>query len=215
MRVLASSVLLAVGLALTGCGSGDDTAAIEPQDSPSASPTEESTSASPSESPSESASESTSDSAAAGDLTPDGTTLKVGEQAEVEYSLSERKGVIGVTLTKIRKGTPADLKPLKLGAQADGLTPFYADFEVENLSGTDFKFSSLGLTQGALQDDSSAQRLSVIGDFEPCPNGNAGEAFDKEGATYKTCSPFLAPGDNTVTSVRYLPIGADEGYTWK
>jgi hypothetical protein len=129
----------------------------------------------------------------AGEFTAQGTELGLGEKAVVPFKSNGKKGSVGVTVTKIEKGKPADLKPLELGAQAEGMVPFYIRITVSNESGTDFSFTSLGSLEGLLDDGSPAQGVSVIGSFDKCDRGDAGEDFTTKGATYEACALALAP----------------------
>jgi len=100
---------------------------------------------------------------------------------------------------------------------------YYVTFVVTNESGTDFAFTSLGLAGGQLADGSTAQGVSVIGTFAPCPNTGAPKDFTTKGATYTTCDLALAGGSSTVTAARYVGsstgiAGADysrDPITWK
>ncbi len=139
----------------------------------------------------------------AGDWTPPNTRLALGEKALVPLSLAEKAGAIGVTVTAVDMGKPADLEPFGLGDQVAGLTPYYVRVTVSNESGTDLSFSSLPLTTPLLGDGSPAQDLAVIGDFPQCPRGNAGGDFTTTGATYETCIVGLATDSSEVAGLAY------------
>lgn len=193
-----------LGLMLAGCG-GDST--------PSAAPTSETASASPSASPSPSpsASPSAAPAVAVGDFTEQGTELKFGEKALVPAKSEGVSGAIGVAVQGIKKGAPTDLEPLKLGDRAAGLTPYYITVVVTNESGTNLAFTSLGLTSGLLADGTSAQSVSVTGDFPPCDNESAAKDFTTKGASYTTCRVALAAGSSMVTAAKYS-AGNDEKF---
>jgi hypothetical protein len=165
----------------------------------------------------------------AAELTPQGTALAIGEKAVVPFHASGEKGLVGVTITKIDKGAPADLAPLQLGARADGYTPYYIRITVSNESGTDFGGSSMVSLSGLLADGNEAGGVySVPSSFAPCGKGSAGDDFVTAGTTYETCSLALAPEGAEVTGVAYeidayddaAPAGAKADYaaepiTWK
>jgi hypothetical protein len=198
-------------LLLVGCGSDDKPAATP---ATTTAPGGAATQASPSiaspeatASPTEAA---TSAPAAAGEFTAPDTKLKLGEKALVPFVSQKKGGTLGLTATGIKKGAAADLAPLKLGDRAKGLTPFYITFKVTNESGTDFSYASMWLTNGVLADGSTAQKLSVIGDFAPCENNSADKAFTTKGASYETCVVALASGGAEVTGVEYYGSKIDD-----
>ncbi len=187
---IASVALL--GLVLAGCG-GDS----EPKALTEISPSIPSTSASPAPS------STVVFSGATGDFTKKGTQLKLGEKALVPAAKTKDSGTLvvtgtlGVTVTGIKKGDPAELAPLELGDRVAGLTPYYITFVVTNESGTDFAFTNFGQAGGLLADGSTARGgLGVTGNFSPCPNISAPEDFTTKGATYTTCVLAAAGGSS-------------------
>jgi hypothetical protein len=199
-------------LLLVGCGSDDKPAATPATTTaPGGAATEASPTSTTSE-PTASATEATTSApaAAAGEFTAPDTKLKLGEKALVPFVSQKKGGTLGLVATGIKKGAAADLAPLKLGDRAKGLTPFYITFKVTNESGTDFSYASMWLTNGVLADGSTAQKLSVIGDFAPCENNSADKAFTTKGASYETCIVALASGDAEVTGVEYHGSKIDE-----
>jgi hypothetical protein len=215
-RWILPAAAVAGALVLSACGGEDKPAATEP-DGPT----------------SEAATTTTEESKAApaGDveITPQGTALAMGDKAVVPFLRGSEKGMVGVTITKIDKGAPADLAPLELGAQADGLVPYYIRITVTNESGTDFGGSSLVSLNGLLADGSEAGGVySVPESFEPCGKGSAGDDFVTAGTSYETCTIALAPESAQVTGASYdvdayddaAPEGAKADYeaepiTWK
>jgi hypothetical protein len=208
----AAAVLAAV-LGLAGCGGGDTTetepavtptptedATPEPTEAPTEVPTDEAT-----EEPTEDATEEAGGGAVAidGDVTQPNTELAIGETAIVPFQSADDTGLLGVTVTGIDRGDPADLEELGLGDQIAGLTPFYIRVTISNESGSDFAFSSVGLMNGILGDGSRAQSVSVIGQFDPCPNSSAGPDFTTVGATYERCLIALAGGSAEVVGAEY------------
>lgn len=163
------------------------------------------------------------------EYTPQGTRLALGEKAVVPFRAAGKKGMVGVTITKIDKGAAADLAPLKLGTRADGYVPYYIRITVTNETGGDWDGTSLVSLQGLLADGREAGGVySVPSSFEPCAKGRAGKDFVTVGASYETCSLALAPKGATVTGVAYevdtyddaAPEGAKADYaaepiTWK
>ncbi|NEE16105.1 hypothetical protein G3M58_57760, partial [Streptomyces sp. SID7499] len=101
-RIVSAVALTTLGLGLTACNDGEDSATT--QESPSASAP-----ASPdpsSESPSADAGDG--DAAPAGDVAAPGTKVKIGERAVLPFTYgTDKKGTIAVTVTAIEKGAEA------------------------------------------------------------------------------------------------------------
>jgi len=207
------AILLPLTLGLAGCGGSDSDSSSASGDSstaatetPTTTPTDEpSDSPLPSESPSESADDSASDSGS-GDYTDPGAQLGIGDAASFHFkSFSTSQGDIKMTLNAIDKGSPADLKALKLGDRAAGLVPYYLRFTVVGGDGSKTLahsgFSGADI-DGLLPDGSQAQMLSVIGNWDKCGN----ETFPGDygpGKSVKFCFPVLAGKGTEVVGVQY------------
>ncbi len=189
-------------LSLAACG-GDDEA--EAESAPATTSAAESSS--PAEDGADEADGEESD-VDAGEFAAAGTELAIGEQAVVPFVSLEKPGALGLAVTGIAAGTVEDLAPLDLGDRIAGMTPYYITIEVTNVSGTDFSYSSLGLTNPVLADGSIAQSLSVIGEFPPCDDVSAGADFTTAGATYTTCVIGLATAGTEVTGAEYTGTGS-------
>ncbi|MGC5394596.1 hypothetical protein ACPXCP_02460 [Streptomyces sp. DT20] len=205
-RIFFAAALATMGLGLTACNDGDDSASA--QDSPSASAP---ASADPAASDS-AAADPSSPSAdpgddggapAGGDTTAPGTKLKVGEKAVLPFKYgTDKKGTIAVTVTAIEKGAEADMAGF--GAKAKGMTPYYIRMKVENVGGTDLSYASLRL-RGELA-DGGPTGIVLIGDLPgKCDSESAPSEFTTKGASYETCS---------LSATKTTPIAAasfDEG----
>ncbi|MFD8692719.1 hypothetical protein [Streptomyces sp. NPDC059651] len=185
-RIFFAVALTTVGLGLTACNDGEDSASV--QDSPSASAP-----ASPDPASSDPGSESPSadpgDDAAApagGDVAAPGTKFKVGDRAVLPFKYgTEKKGTVAVTVTAIEKGAEADMAAF--GAKAKGMTPYYIRMKVENVGGTDLAYSSLRL-RGQLE-GGGPTGVILIGDLPgKCDSESAPRDFTTKGASYETCS---------------------------
>ncbi len=213
----AAAGLAVVAVCTAGaCGGGSDEAApaatvtVTAESAPSA----ESTSPAPDAivSPSDEASAAPSPTASSAtptassipaSYTKEDTHLKLGQMATVPYTLRKVTGPIGVTVTRIDKGRPADLAVLKLGDKVKGFTPYYVRITVTNVAGGPFAYSSLSSTSGVLADGSEAQGVIAFGRFDPCDSESAGRDFDSRGATYETCTIGLAGPGTAVVGAQY------------
>ncbi|MFE9779742.1 hypothetical protein ACFYPA_16455 [Streptomyces sp. NPDC005775] len=184
-RIVSAVALTTLGLGLTACNDGEDSASV--QDSPSASaPASDPASSDPS---SQSPSADPSDDAAApagGDITAPGTKLKIGDKAVLPFTYgTEKKGTVAVTVTAIEKGAEAEMAPF--GDKAKGMKPYYIRMKVENVGGTDLSYASLRL-RGELA-DGGPTGVILIGDLPgKCDSETAPRDFTTKGASYETCS---------------------------
>lgn len=135
--------------------------------------------------------------------TKQGAKLHLGQKADVPFKSENVSGTIGVTVTGIDKGDPADIASLNLGDQANGLTPYYVRITVTDDSGSNFADTMVTSVHGVLPDGSDAQDVALFSTFDKCDNANAGENFTTAGASYQTCELVLAPGSTPVTSASY------------
>ncbi|WP_327416762.1 hypothetical protein [Streptomyces sp. NBC_01233] len=202
------AVVLAVAgtLALTGCKNGnEELAPAQPSDSASsASP------AAPSEAPSPSATAPTTGGseapAGANGTAKSGQTFKIGEAAEIPFSYGSNKGgQIALTVTAIEQGNPADLDALKLGDKVKGMIPYYIRYSVKNTGTTDLSHSSVTQVKGLLGDGTEAQRVSIIGKFEKCPNESLPKGF-VNGQTQTSCAVALAPSAQRLSGGRLITL---------
>jgi hypothetical protein len=184
-------------LALTAC-SGNNTVAATATPAPPAASAPSSGSASTDSAPS-----TAGGGPASVAYTRQGAKLHLGQKADVPFKSENVSGTVGIAVTKIDKGDPADLAPLQLGDKANGLTPYYVRFTVTDDSGSNFANTMVTSVHGMLPDGSDAQDVALFSSFDKCDNANAGENFTTVGASYQTCELVLAPGTTPVTSAAY------------
>lgn len=181
------------GLLLSACGS-ETTGTATPATSDETTTSETTTSSS-----SKASTEASTPPAAGGDATAPGTKLKVGAQAVIPFSVGDKTGTIGVTLTAIEQGAKEDLA--KFGDKAKAITPFYLRVKVENLSGTDLSFSSVSLR--GLGTDGKGTGVIISGDTDNCDSKSAPRDFTTAGASYETCVLSGAPDGTQVAAAEY------------
>ncbi|MCX4696682.1 FimV family protein [Streptomyces sp. NBC_01408] len=223
-RTTLGAVGLAVAgtLALTGCKNGNEELSPIQTASPSAQPSQPEQSAQPS-SPAEPSAGGSAEAPApgAGGTAKSGQVFKIGETARIPFSYGSNKGgQLDLTITAIEQGNPADLDALKLGDKVKGMIPYYIRYSVKNTGTTDLSYSSVGHVKGLLTDGSDAQKVSVIGKFEKCPNESLPKGFTN-GQTQTSCALALAPSDQTkVTAAEYWgepynSLSKNKGLIWK
>ncbi|NYE95923.1 cytoskeletal protein RodZ [Psychromicrobium silvestre] len=212
-------------VALVGCsgGSGSSESPASTTSSasdPSSSSTNETSTSErteESEAPSTSSSAAAAPAGSAGALTPPGTKLKLGQPANTHANTgndpkdAKYKTATFITkVTKIVPGSSADLSAFKDAAKYAGQTPYYVYTEttLTSLSKPTAGMSAPSV-DAQLKDGSDAQKLIVFGSFDKCESTQfdttgKGDALSlKVGSTAISCSVFLAPKGDQISSVSY------------
>ncbi|WP_162834309.1 hypothetical protein [Amycolatopsis circi] len=141
--------------------------------------------------------------------TKPGTKLKFGEKAVVPFTTdSSPVGAVGITVTRIDRGTEAELARMNLGDDLAGLVPFYVQFTVSNETGDDFSFARVLGISGLIENGSEG-RMDLPADSARCLSETPGD-FTAKGATNDTCTMELAARGTTVTGAKY----DNDGYAW-
>lgn len=223
--IAALGVAAALALALTGClpGAGpaksSDSAPPAPQSSAAADGSTTSAERGGGDASASASAVPASDAAkpaAAGKLTEPGTKLKLGEVAYTHSNSGKsgdadyKEATYETKVTKIVQGSEADLAKFKDAAKFAGQVPYYV---FTDLVLTSLNKPSAGISdprvQGHLKDGTEAQKLIVFGSMDQCDSTDFdtegdGDAFSYVvGSTKTTCSVFLAPAGDAVTSASY------------
>ncbi|MFJ3310110.1 hypothetical protein ACIPSA_45370 [Streptomyces sp. NPDC086549] len=145
--------------------------------------------------------------------------MKLGQPALLTYEGADMKGTIQVTVTRIEKGSQADLKDLS-GLSKDQLkaTPYYVRSVIKNVGTTDLSHASIEPPTGLLKDGTEARKLLVMGDFGTCDSLAKTDHF-RPGASYESCGPVLADPGTTVTGAvwtgqGYADFPPSAGVSW-
>lgn len=136
---------------------------------------------------------------AGGDVTAPGSKLKVGARAVIPVATGDKTGIVAITVTAIEAGAKEDLA--KFGDKAKNITPFYLRAKVENLSGTDLSFTSIGLR--GLGEDGKGTGVIISGDTPKCDSTSAPKTFKASGETYETCVLSAAQDGLKVAGAEY------------
>ncbi|MEU6866964.1 hypothetical protein ABZ924_27525 [Streptomyces sp. NPDC046876] len=225
MRRAATGVIgLAVAgtLTLTGCKNGNEETPAAPAAPASSAPAADQSAApaSPSAPAGGYGTDAPAAGGAAGATAKSGQTFKLGETATIPFKSGSKDGTLGLTVTAIEKGSPADLDALKLGDQVKGKVPYFIRYTVKNVGTTDLSFASVGHMKGLLGDNTEAQGVAVIGNFEKCPHESLPKGFTN-GQSTNGCAIALAPSDQTkVASAEYWgdpynSLSKGKGLVWK
>jgi hypothetical protein len=196
---IALRVAVLACVAIIGCGGDDDDQAAAPASTQTNATT------------TQTESDSGGGASAGGGITAPGTTLKLGETANVTYkplTATDDKNLFKVAATaeKIEKGSIDDFKNIDLDSQQKASTPYYVTVKIENTG----REIPLGNTQGdpdlkfgALDDRGQEQgSITFIGSFDRCEDTDAPKPFAK-GKSYESCLTYLVGGDGSITSVTW------------
>lgn len=205
-RFISISIAASALVALAGCHSSSGASAKQTTAPPQASPVSSVAPSAPAANP----------GATNGKAAKPGQSFKIGQMAVLNYKFgTNQKGTLGATVTKITRGETADLKPLKLGAKATGMIPYYIHVSVKNLGSTDLSNDGVAV-KGLLRDGSEAQDVILFGDFAKCPNDMTPSGFTT-GHSFTTCELALAQPGTAVTGAAWTsePYSLESPVTWK
>jgi hypothetical protein len=152
------------------------------------------------------------EASAAGELTPPGTELAVGETAtlswvppgEFEPAKSQRGIELEGTVTAIEEGSAGDLKNIELEPSQEGATPFYVRLKIEAPTSQATPANENPAVSFTAIDDRKQEQSSVIflGNFKPCEEVEPPKPF-ADGASYETCLTYLINGGGSIQSVQW------------
>lgn len=199
-------LLLGLSVLLAGCAlpSSDDESDAAPPPAPPAPATT---------APQNPAPQSPAPAAGNAQATPPGTKLRIGQRAVVPYERAGTTGMLGITVTAIEPGDQAAFRQ-RFGARADGMTPFYIRYTVENVGGTDLSRSSAPLLTGVGPDGGGTGAV-VIGTMPGCDRARPDDAFAAAGARYEMCRLQAAGRGGSVAGAAYEEDAyEDSPITW-
>ncbi len=198
----AASVLAGAALVLTGCGG-----------SGSSSPGAESGPSSAGASGS-----STSGGAKAVvqgvKLTPDGSSLKVGDTAHVSWQPDQKKtGVIAVRVTRLQKVPLSAFKDWRLTGSVLKSTPYYVHATVKNLGTSNL--SGMPVPLYVLDGGNTLLESSTFrARYAACPSRPFPAKFTR-GRTTSVCLVYFAPDHGKLDAVSFRPTQDVDGITWR
>jgi hypothetical protein len=198
MRKGMLAAAVAAAMLGTGCGGSDDEDAASP---PAVAETTAAETTAETTPPAE-----TTAAAPAGDVTPAGSTLQVGETATIDYEDtggSGRSTLIAVTPESIEEGSIDDFKNIDLDEAQQSSTPYYVRMTVENVGKGDLSGTEPGSYINGVDDRGQDQNeLIFFGEFDACPDADP-ESF-KPGESYETCLTYLMPGGGAIEGLRWI-----------
>jgi hypothetical protein len=218
-----TALLLAAGLALTGCGGDDEQPTAERSDD--SSPTSDATSQAATPTPTTDV-----DVPAGVKLTDPGTRLAFGETARVAYEVRPPTGdkgstkgsgtrkrttgtVLALTVESARKGSLADLAGFDLkDPYQRKASYYYVRVTVRNLGERRFGDVEVPLW-GISGENTLLPPVRFTSAFSTCPTEALPAGF-APGARLQTCLVFLSPDKGSLEGVSYRPTEDDTPIEW-
>jgi hypothetical protein len=200
--LLSAASVLAVGALLTGCG-GSGSSSPGAQSGP--------TGAGGSAGSTSSASHAVVQGVR---LTPDGSSLKVGDTARVAWQPDQKRtGVIAVRVTRLQQVPLSAFKAWRLTGSVLKSTPYYVHANVKNLGTTDLSGMPVPLyvlDRGNTLLEASTFRAA----YAPCPSRPFPAKFTR-GRTTSVCLVYFAPDHGKLDAVSFRPTQDVDGITWR
>jgi hypothetical protein len=149
------------------------------------------------------ASSSTASGSGGQSLTKPGSTLKLGQTADVVWNAGTGPNyTFAITVSSISPGSMSDFKDVSLSGVPKGATPTYVKLTIKNIGKKALK-TSVGdpaYSMGANESDGLDGDLSLTGDFPPCPQADSPAEY-VPGQTFSTCQIYMERGK--VTQIGY------------
>jgi hypothetical protein len=147
-------------------------------------------------------------------LTDAGTKLAFGQSATVAYQPNDKRStVLRLQVTKVTRGTIAELSAYVLDARTRQSTPYYVHVKVANLGTGDVGHTDVPLWV-VDNTDTLIHSSSFTNSFTKCPSKALPTPFAPH-ATLSTCLVYLVPNHGTLTSVSFRPVQALEPILWR
>jgi len=196
-----TSVLVTGVLALSGCGGSDSSGSAPGPGTSSGTATD--------------GGSSTSTGVAQGvELTPDGSSLKVGDTARVSWEPNQRTtGVIAVKVTRLQRVPISAFRDWRLTGTVQRSTPYFVHARVRNLGRADLSGKPVPLY--VLDHRNTLLEASTFrARFDACPSTPFPARF-RHGRTASVCLVYFAPDHGRLDAVSFRPTQDVEGITWR
>jgi hypothetical protein len=147
-------------------------------------------------------------------LTPDGSSLKVGDTAHVSWQPDQKKtGVIAVRVTRLQKVPLSAFKDWRLTGSVLKSTPYYVHATVKNLGTSNL--SGMPVPLYVLDGGNTLLESSTFrAQYAACPSRPFPSKFTN-GRTTSVCLVYFAPDHGKLTAVSFRPTQDVNGITWR
>jgi hypothetical protein len=149
-----------------------------------------------------------------GDGSGGGDSHALGEEVVVEHteaSGAKRSTTLGISVTKVRKGTQQELGEggFTLDPDEKARTPYYVDVRIDNQGSSPIDQRQFVSMED--EDGNSISSVSVISlggpPFKLCPQDTSGDLAPAE--SHVRCSIFLVPQGKAPKRLSFLPYDPD------
>lgn len=141
-------------------------------------------------------------------LTPQGTTLPVGDTATVAYEpRQDSVGALEITVTSLEKASFKQFVGWELTKQIKSTAPYFVRAEVTNVGDTDLgsRKATMPVPLYAVDGENRLVESSLFtGKFEPCEHAAFPKRF-RNGDTLEACMVYLAPDKGELAGVSFRP----------
>jgi len=204
-----SAVLLALLLALSACGGGDEPGSSNSNESGSTSTSDDGGTASEA-STAEKPYLPVPDGV---ELTAQGSALDVGDKAVVAYEpRQDAVAALEITVTKLVDADFGDFVGWKLTPETRKTNPYFVEATVKNVGDTNLSGESVPLY--AVDGNNKLIEASTFqSTFKPCSPETFPKPF-KTGDKGQFCMVYLAPDKGDLTAVSFRPVEDFDPITW-
>ncbi len=150
-------------------------------------------------------------------LTPDGSKVTMGDAVNVEFPDTDgKKRAIALTVVRVDKGSDDDIAKLSDDTRKKVGQLVYVRAKAEPAPGTVVPTGFEPTYTLTTSDGSDVNRITVIGDFEPCENKTGRGGAEELCATFVLTSKTAKVTEVTTEKLGYARTGSVSGrFTWK
>jgi hypothetical protein len=147
-------------------------------------------------------------------LTPDGSSLKVGDTARVSWEPDQKKtGVIAVKVTRLQQVPIKAFQDWRLSGAVLTSTPYYVRASVKNLGSSNLSGAPVPLY--LLDRNNTLLEASTFrARYDACPSRPFPSGFTK-GKRTSVCLVYFAPHHGKLDAVSFRPTQDVAGITWR
>jgi hypothetical protein len=145
-------------------------------------------------------------------LTPQGTSLRVGQPATVAWQPSQKKvGVAKIAVTRLQQVPISAFSSFRLDPVTRRSTPYYVHASVENAGSSNLSHVAVPLY--ALENNTLLQPSTFTAQFSPCSSRPLPAQF-KPGSKASVCLVYFVPRHGRLDAVSFRPTQDFAAITW-
>ena len=145
-------------------------------------------------------------------LTPQGTSLKVGQPATVAWQPTQKKvGVAKIAVTRLQKVPISAFSSFQLDPVTRRSTPYYVHATVQNAGSSDLSHVAVPLY--ALENNTLLQPSTFQAQYTPC-SSRPFPAHFKPGSKASVCLVYFVPHHGKLDAISFRPTQDFAAITW-